>query len=177
MKIKFSILLLNFVLFYTTVYGSEERKPAPAQVVTSEVASLKKNLQILQAEIVRLKQRIEALEKQLTMPEWRLKTGNLIIYTLVEPFMINPVAKDNLRIASIHLHLALSSEAVRSSITQKNQKSKIRNSMIALYSSKTVEQIRAESHTKIRDELRDTLNAFLGEGAVLDVYYQDLVIQ
>ena len=100
-----------------------------------------------------------------------------LVYEKLEPIVVNPAGTDGLRFLSTRVHLGISSAGVEGLIDTKNLKSKIRDTLINIFSSKTIPQLDPMHHEAIKDEIKQKLNTFLGENAILEVYFQGFVLQ
>ena len=100
-----------------------------------------------------------------------------VVYEKLDPIVVNPAGTEGLRFLSTSVHLGLASGAVEVFIDSKKLKSKIRDTLIGVFASKTIPQLDPAHHDELKAEIRQRLNAFLGENAVLEVYFQGFVLQ
>ena len=100
-----------------------------------------------------------------------------VIYEKLDPIVVNPAGTEGMRFLSATVHLGLASSEVLAAIDGNNLSSKIRDRLIDLLRAKTIGQLDPGHHDEIKDEIRERLNEFLGENAVLEVYFQGFVLQ
>jgi flagellar basal body-associated protein FliL len=100
-----------------------------------------------------------------------------VIYEKLDPIVVNPAGTEGLRFLSATVHLGLSSQDVLNAIDANNLSSKIRDRLIDILRAKTIDQLDPAHHEEIKREIRRRLNEFLGENAVLEVYFQGFVLQ
>jgi len=101
----------------------------------------------------------------------------VVIYTQVPTIVVNPRGTEGLRFLSAEVHLGLSDQAVVDHIEGTNQLSRINDTMIQLFTSKTIADVDPSKHEQLKKEIMTALNAFLGKNAVLEVYFQSFVLQ
>ena len=100
-----------------------------------------------------------------------------VIFEKLEPIVINPAGTEGMRFLSATVHLGLSSPEVLGAIEGNNLSSKIRDRLIDLLRAKTIDRLDPSHHAEIKEEIVERLNEFLGENAVLEVYFQGFVLQ
>lgn len=100
-----------------------------------------------------------------------------VIYERMDPIVVNPAGTEGLRFLSATVHLGLANAKVETEIETKNLKSKIIDKLYRILSSKTIPQLDPERHGELKDEIKESLNEFLGTNAVIDVYFQGFVLQ
>ena len=91
--------------------------------------------------------------------------------------MVNPSGTDGLRFLSTQVFLGLSDIQVEEFITTNNMVPRINDALVSIFSSKTISDVDPSRHPKLKEEIRERLNVFLGNNAVLEVYFQRLVLQ
>ena len=104
-------------------------------------------------------------------------SGVQVIYTQVPTIVVNPKGTEGLRFLSVEVHLGLSDPAVAEHIDGTNKLSRINDTLIRLFTTKTIADVDPSRHEKLKEEIMASLNAFLGEHAVLEVYFQSFVLQ
>ncbi|MGA1195818.1 MAG: flagellar basal body-associated FliL family protein [Candidatus Latescibacterota bacterium] len=105
------------------------------------------------------------------------KTTVLTIFDKLETIVVNPAGTDGLRFLSTQVFLGLSDLKVEEYITTNHLVPRINDTLVAVFSSKTISDLDPSRHTKLKEEIRKRLNQFLGENAVLEVYFQSFVLQ
>ena len=91
--------------------------------------------------------------------------------------MVNPAGTDGLRFLSTQVFLGLSDLKVAEYITTNHLVPRINDTLVAVFSSKTIADLDPSRHAKLKEEIRKRLNLFLGQNAVLEVYFQSFVLQ
>jgi flagellar FliL protein len=92
----------------------------------------------------------------------------------LETFVINIAGSKGRRLAKINLELDVENEAVSTEIDQR--KAQIRDIIIVLLSGKTYDQISSkEGRDQLKEQIKDTVNAFLTKGKIKDVYFTDFI--
>lgn len=104
-----------------------------------------------------------------------------VVWEGLDPIVINPAGTGGLRFASVHVNLGLTSQAVMQAIDEKGLKSRIRDTLIGVLASKTIDQLDPRYHETLKAEMRTKLNEFLSPEpppvAVKRVYFQGFVLQ
>ena len=104
-----------------------------------------------------------------------------VIWDKLDPIVINPAGTKGLRFASVDVNLGLTSEAVMLAIDERGLASRIRDTLIGILASKTIEQLDPRYHEILKVEMRAKLNEFLSPennpSAVKRVYFQEFVFQ
>lgn len=92
----------------------------------------------------------------------------------LETFVVNLAGSKGRRIAKINMELEIEGESVADEIDKR--KAQIRDIIIILLSSKTYENVSArDGKEHLRDEIRDTVNAFLTKGRIKMVYFTEFI--
>ncbi len=92
----------------------------------------------------------------------------------LETFVVNLAGSRGRRIAKINIELELEGDRVYEEIDKR--KAQVRDIILILLSSKTFEQVGTrEGKDSLRDEIRDTVNAFLTKGKIRRVYFTDFI--
>ena len=106
-----------------------------------------------------------------------LPTGVGKVFDRLEVIVVNPAGTEGLRFLSTQVHLGLSDPKVEEFIDDNNLLSKINDTLIGIFASKTIEDLAPSKHDALKEEVKEQLNLFLGEHAVLEVYFQSFVLQ
>lgn len=101
----------------------------------------------------------------------------LTIFDKLEVIVVNPAGTDGLRFLSTQVFLGLSDVKVEAFITSHNLVPRINDTLVSIFASKTISDLDPSRHPKLKDEIKRRLNRFLGENAVLEVYFQSFVLQ
>lgn len=101
----------------------------------------------------------------------------LVVYEKLEVIVVNPAETKGHRFVSTKVHLGLRSPEVEVMINENKLVSKINDTLVGVLSAKTVGQLEPSNHNKLKDEIKENLNKFLGANAVLEVYFQSFVLQ
>lgn len=97
--------------------------------------------------------------------------GNLIP---LETFLVNLAGSRGRKLAKVNMELEVEGEQVQEEIEKR--KAQIRDIIIILLSSKTYSQVEdKEGKEHLRDEIRDTVNAFLTKGKINKVYFTEFI--
>lgn len=104
-------------------------------------------------------------------------TTVLTIFDKLDIIVVNPAGTDGLRFLSTQVFLGLSDIKVEEFITTNNMVPRINDTLVSIFSSKTISDVDPSRHPKLKEEIRKRLNAFLGQNAVLEVYFQSFVLQ
>ena len=104
-----------------------------------------------------------------------------VVWDKMDPIVINPAGTGGLRFASVHVNLGLTSEAVLLAIDERGLASRIRDTLIGVLASKTIDQLDPRYHESLKVEMRSKLNEFLSPemnpAAIKAVYFQGFVLQ
>ena len=100
-----------------------------------------------------------------------------VLYTTLETIVVNPRGTEGLRFLSLQAHLGLSDPGVAAHIEDAKLKSRIHDVLIRILTNKTIADVDPSRHDLLKDEIKTRLNAFLGENAVLEVYFNSFVLQ
>jgi flagellar basal body-associated protein FliL len=104
-------------------------------------------------------------------------TTVLTIFDKLETIVVNPAGTDGLRFLSTQVFLGLSDLKVAEYITLNHMVPRINDALVAVFSSKTISDLDPSRHAKLKEEIRKRLNQFLGQNAVVEVYFQSFVLQ
>lgn len=92
----------------------------------------------------------------------------------LETFIVNLSGSKGRRIAKVAMELEMSGDGAAAEIDQR--KAQIRDIIIILLSGKTYDEVAArEGKEKLRDEIKDTVNAFLNKGRIQNVYFTEFI--
>ena len=107
--------------------------------------------------------------------------GREVIWEGLDPIVVNPAGTGGLRFASVHVNLGVTSQVVFDAIENRGLTSRIRDTLIGILSSKTIDQLDPRYHDMLKAEMRTKLNDFLSPennpAAVKRVYFQGFVLQ
>ncbi len=94
----------------------------------------------------------------------------------LESIVVNLGGIDSNRYLRIQISLGVDSEDAQKMISEKMVI--IRDKIISFFSAKTVKDIDTEGLFKLRLEIKDLLNKFLGSGDIIkQVYFSDFIVQ
>lgn len=92
----------------------------------------------------------------------------------LETFIVNLSGSKGRRIAKVNMELELQGEQVQVEIDKR--KAQIRDIIIIILSSKSYDEVSArEGKDALKNEIKDTLNAFLTKGKILNVYFTEFI--
>ncbi len=92
----------------------------------------------------------------------------------LETFIINLSGSKGRRIAKVSIELELVGENIHVEIEQR--KAQVRDIIIILLSGKTYEQVaNKEGKDQLREEIKDTVNAFLTKGKIKNVFFTEFI--
>ena len=92
----------------------------------------------------------------------------------LETFIINLAGSKGRRVAKVNIELEVEGQNVAVEIEQR--KAQIRDIIIILLSGKTYDQVaNKEGKDQLREEVKDTVNAFLTKGKIKSVYFTDFI--
>ncbi len=92
----------------------------------------------------------------------------------LETFIVNLSGSKGRRIAKVNMELELQGEQVQVEIDKR--KAQIRDIIIIILSSKTYDEVALrEGKDSLKNEIKDTLNAFLTKGKILNVYFTEFI--
>jgi flagellar FliL protein len=92
----------------------------------------------------------------------------------LETFIVNLSGSKGRRIAKVNMELELQGDQVQVEIDKR--KAQIRDIIIILLSSKTYDEVATrEGKDGLKNEIKDTLNAFLTKGKILNVYFTEFI--
>jgi flagellar FliL protein len=92
----------------------------------------------------------------------------------LETFIVNLSGSKGRRIAKINMEIELKGEQVAVEIEKR--KAQIRDIIIIILSSKTYDEVSTrEGKDGLKNEIKDTLNAFLTKGKIINVYFTEFI--
>lgn len=92
----------------------------------------------------------------------------------LETFIVNLSGSKGRRIAKVNMELELQGTQVQLEIEKR--KAQIRDIIIIILSSKTYDEVaQREGKDGLKNEIKDTLNAFLTKGKILNVYFTEFI--
>ncbi|WP_104750423.1 flagellar basal body-associated protein FliL [Helicobacter cynogastricus] len=98
------------------------------------------------------------------------------LYPLAGPFVVNLISQNGRRYLKASVSLELNDSKLLEEI--KNKETAIRDTIIEILSSKTVEEITTlKGKNKLKEEIRSNVNSFLIDGFIKNVFFTDFVIQ
>ncbi len=104
-----------------------------------------------------------------------------VIWEGLDPIVVNPAGTGGLRFASVEVVLGVTSQAVITTIEELFLTARIRDNLIGILASKTIEQLDPRHHEELKIEMRDGLNEFLSPennpSAVKRIYFKGFVLQ
>lgn len=104
-------------------------------------------------------------------------TKVMTIFDKLDIIVVNPAGTEGLRFLSTQVFLGLSDPKVEEFITKFNLVPRINDTLVSILSSKTIADVDPSRHSKLKEEIKKRLNKFLGENAVLEVYFNSFVLQ
>lgn len=111
----------------------------------------------------------EAQEKEKT--EEKEFVGKVIP---LETFIVNLAGSKGRKVAKVNMELELKGEKVAEEIDKR--KAQIRDIIIIILSSKTYEEVsNREGKDSLRSEIKDTINAFLVQGKISNVFFTEFI--
>ena len=94
----------------------------------------------------------------------------------LETIIVNLAGSKGRRIAKVNIELELQGEHVATEIDQR--KAQVRDIIIILLSGKTYDQVASkEGKDQLREEIMQTVNAFLTKGKIKQVYFTEFIYQ
>lgn len=94
----------------------------------------------------------------------------------LETFIINLAGSKGRRVAKVNMELEVNGEGVTTEIDQR--KAQVRDIIITLLSGQAYEQVSSkEGKDKLKEQIKDTVNAFLTKGKIKDVYFTEFIYQ
>lgn len=92
----------------------------------------------------------------------------------LETFIVNLAGSKGRRVAKVNIELDVEGDGVVSEIDQR--KAQVRDIIIIMLSGKTYDQISSrEGKDHLKEEIKDTVNAFLTKGKIKDVYFTEFI--
>ena len=92
----------------------------------------------------------------------------------LETFIVNLAGSKGRRVAKVDLQLELEGEGTSEEIEKR--KAQIRDIIIILLSGKTYDEVSTrEGKEQLRNEIKDTVNAFLTKGKILNIFFTDFI--
>lgn len=94
----------------------------------------------------------------------------------LETFVVNLAGSKGRRIAKVNIELELAGDNVQVEVEQR--KAQVRDIIIIILSGKTYDQVsNKEGKDQLRDEIKDTVNAFLTKGKIKNVFFTEFIYQ
>lgn len=94
----------------------------------------------------------------------------------LETFIVNLAGSKGRRIAKVNMELELNGSNVQEEIEKR--KAQIRDIIIIILSGKTYDEVsNKEGKETLREEVKDTVNAFLTKGKIQAVYFTEFIYQ
>ena len=92
----------------------------------------------------------------------------------LETFIVNLAGSKGRRVAKVNIELEVSKAEVQKEIEQRQ--AQVRDIIIMILSSKTYESVSSkEGKNQLRDEVKDTVNAFLSKGKIESVFFTEFI--
>jgi flagellar FliL protein len=92
----------------------------------------------------------------------------------LETFIVNLAGSKGRRIAKVNMELELNGATVQEEIDKR--KAQIRDIIIIILSGKTYDEVASkEGKETLREEIKDTVNAFLTKGKIQSVYFTEFI--
>ncbi|MBX2994391.1 MAG: flagellar basal body-associated FliL family protein [Bdellovibrionaceae bacterium] len=92
----------------------------------------------------------------------------------LETFLVNLAGSKGRRIAKVNIELEVSKSDVQKEIDQRQ--AQVRDIIIMILSSKTYEYVSSkEGKNQLREEIKDTVNAFLSTGKIESVFFTEFI--
>ena len=92
----------------------------------------------------------------------------------LETFIVNLSGSKGRRIAKVNMEIELQGEQVQAEIEKR--KAQIRDIIIIILSSKTYDEVsNRDGKDTLKNEIKDTLNAFLTKGKIVNVYFTEFI--
>jgi flagellar FliL protein len=90
--------------------------------------------------------------------------------------VVNLSGSKGRRIAKVNIELELAGDNVQVEIEQR--KAQVRDIIIIILSGKTYDQVSSkDGKDQLRDEIKDTVNAFLTKGKIKNVFFTEFIYQ
>lgn len=94
----------------------------------------------------------------------------------LETFIVNLAGSKGRRIAKVNMEIEVDGKGIEDEIDKR--KAQIRDIIIILLSGKTYDEVSTrEGKEQLRSEIKDTVNAFLTSGKILQVYFTEFLYQ
>ena len=104
-----------------------------------------------------------------------------VVWEGLDPIVVNPAGTGGLRFVSVQVNLGLTSQAVADAIEERFLTSRIRDTLIGILTTKTIDQLDPRYHEALKAEMRSKLNEFLSPNnnpsAVKHIYFLGFVLQ
>jgi flagellar FliL protein len=92
----------------------------------------------------------------------------------LETFIVNLAGSKGRRIAKVNMEIEVEGEKIIDEIEKR--KAQIRDIIIITLSGKTYDEVATrEGKEQLREEVKDTVNAFLTKGKIINVYFTDFI--
>ena len=92
----------------------------------------------------------------------------------LETFIVNLAGSKGRRVAKVNIELAVEGEGINTEIEQR--KAQVRDIIIILLSGKAYDQVaNKEGKDQLKEQIKDTVNAFLTKGKIREVYFTEFI--
>ena len=92
----------------------------------------------------------------------------------LETFIVNLAGSKGRRVAKVNIELSVDGEGITTEIDQR--KAQVRDIIIILLSGKSYDQVaNKEGKDKLKEQIKDTVNAFLTKGKIKEVYFTEFI--
>lgn len=92
----------------------------------------------------------------------------------LETFIVNLAGSKGRRVAKVNIEMEIEGDSVITEIDQR--KAQVRDIIIILLSGKTYDQVASkEGKDQLKEQIKDTVNAFLTKGKIKDVYFTEFI--
>ena len=99
------------------------------------------------------------------------------VFQQLDIIVVNPAGTEGLRFLSAKVDFGISGSEVSLFIENNNLIPKINDTLVGILSSKTIPQLDPINHPTLKEEIRERLNEFLGENAIVEIYFPSFVLQ
>lgn len=92
----------------------------------------------------------------------------------LETFIVNLAGSKGRRVAKVNIELGVEGEGITTEIDQR--KAQVRDIIIILLSGQTYDQVSSkDGKDHLREQIKDTVNAFLTKGKIKEVYFTEFI--
>jgi len=92
----------------------------------------------------------------------------------LETFIVNLAGSKGRRVAKVNIELGVEGEGIATEIDQR--KAQVRDIIIILLSGQTYDQVsNKEGKDHLKEQIKDTVNAFLTKGKIKEVYFTEFI--